>query len=216
MKKLIPEIHALIAEHGPLGLRATFHFDPYYVVVRIKCELPYLPSDCEIQVGIRNSLSEKSEILAVERMCDEDYVILDDLREKILKNVKEFMVPPKGAIPIEEYFKREKIISAHREAVMKDYCTRYGLDDKKRMELHMFFSPNCIVAGLTEEEVKICIEHYPLRRKQMELYPMMVPPFLHPTLMDRCDEELPRGEGLRLSIEKLLADLETKQPIINS
>ncbi len=63
--------------------------------------------------------------------------------------------------------KKTKILSdidyfSEADSILQDYQAILG--KKLAMDLHMFFSPNRIPAGLTDEEVKICITLYPIRR----------------------------------------------------
>lgn len=57
-----------------------------------------------------------------------------------------------------------------QESRMQDYAASGAFKTKTdRGDLHMFFSPRMIPAGLTDEEVGICIALYPRRRKLVDL-----------------------------------------------
>ena len=59
--------------------------------------------------------------------------------------------------------KRKSPLDNHQDAVLHDYRSSHG---KQSDALHMFFSPDRIPVGLTDEEVQICINLYPLRETQ--------------------------------------------------
>lgn len=54
-------------------------------------------------------------------------------------------------------------------AIHQDYLTStFGGDAIAADTLHQFFSPLRIPAGLTDEEARICVNLYPLRRAQLD------------------------------------------------
>ena len=50
-------------------------------------------------------------------------------------------------------------------SVMSDYVSSLKLTVEEAGKLHMFFSPNRVPIGLTDREVIVCINLYPLRKK---------------------------------------------------
>ncbi len=80
------------------------------------------------------------------------------------------------------------------------------LTEDESTALHMFFSPSRVVRGLTDQEVKVCINMYPLRRKQIALYPVY-PPFLPDTLTDMPEENISRSQGIKDALYQIHHDL---------
>jgi len=98
--------------------------------------------------------------------------------------------------------------------VMDEYRMRGLIITKSDQEaLHMFFSPHRIVRGLTDSEVKICIDMYPQRKAQVRLYPYMIRPQLYSELIRDPDKRISRSGALGRAIVEIFTDLETKKPI---
>ncbi len=108
MKILIPAIKALcIKHHG--GIKISMHFPPFYVRVEATPPKPKdVDGEYKIRVGIRNSLLEKSEIVSVKKFCNDEYVVLDDLREKILATLEEAFSDKGKGMTSEELAEWEK------------------------------------------------------------------------------------------------------------
>lgn len=109
--------------------------------------------------------------------------------------------------------KIEQRLMIDQDATMRIYWNCGAVrskDDHRR--LHMFFSPWRVPVGLTNEEVRICISLYPLRKLHQEMYvkgqgivaymnhPMMLPKELNP--MDRMTRF-----NFNTGIEKFIADV---------
>ncbi|MBX4209172.1 hypothetical protein KW799_00525 [Candidatus Parcubacteria bacterium] len=63
-----------------------------------------------------------------------------------------------------------KRLKDSQERVMRTYKSRRAVRNKADEEaLHMFFSPNRVPAGLTNEEVRVCIDLYPRKKAAVDL-----------------------------------------------
>ena len=66
-------------------------------------------------------------------------------------------------------FSRKHLLTRHsQDEVLRDYMNRIGNTPENEEGLHMFFSPNRIPIGLTDEEARACVALYPLRRAQVK------------------------------------------------
>jgi hypothetical protein len=140
------------------------------------------------------------------------FTMLDDLREKIVSAVIvaiKRLVNGKVIKDVAEYF--EKSI-AKQDAIEEEYRQRVLLTKDEVAALHMFHSPYRIPAGYTDEEVKLCIKLYPLRKEQISLFPGFYPRTLHSSLFENIDEKISRTEGLKNAIFHMHMDIIMYQP----
>lgn len=54
------------------------------------------------------------------------------------------------------------------EAIRQDYKAGARLTENESWDLNMFFSPRRIPIGLTDKQVRICVNLYKLRKKQLD------------------------------------------------
>ncbi len=62
----------------------------------------------------------------------------------------------------------ENPLGHDQDAVLQDYQNSPTLAGTDWQALHMFFSPLRIPVGLTDEEIRICVLLYPLRKDQID------------------------------------------------
>jgi hypothetical protein len=215
MKILTPALTSLLLDNSFTGFHIG-HMEmlPYFIEINFGLEkdkrntpLP-MPSDYELKIWLGNSLIDKRK----KQRLEFDYELLPDLRDKIIHNVTAVMGLCNKSEPIgntEEYF---ETLSNNQKNVMKHYVEMYGLTQQQQNDLHMFFSPNRVVAGLTEIEVKMCIELYPYRRRQIELCSTIYPRALNSVLTTRPGEALSRTEALKTVFYDIFADIVSTQP----
>ena len=60
---------------------------------------------------------------------------------------------------------KKSLLNFTQGSVMSDYVSSLKLTEEESGKLHMFFSPNRVPIGLTDREVIVCINLYPLKKK---------------------------------------------------
>lgn len=245
MKHLVPKLKEIMTKHKTAGIHVSFLIRPYYITIAIQkgiCRNEGLstgdmvrdmffvlpedsiqhgqePNKDFVEIGLQNILSgipPKNPFGAfTPDIIKDDYEMLPDLREQIIKNVDAFleMFSQSKGMTEKEFDKDMQESATKQDALLEKYKTEMNLSDEDAIALHRFFSPNRIVAGLTIDDVRLCVHMCETRRKQMNLFPGLCPPSLPNELVQHPDKVIPRSTALLKAIQEITADLEHLKPV---
>jgi len=207
MLQLIREITILIEEYPNIAFKIQFRVDSNFITLDVHKENKW--SSPEIKVNLIDRLTmmkNRWNIFSSSPSLPESYTFLNDLRQKILHIVGDSIKIVQSAQEI-NINKAMKESSENQDNVMSHYRKTFVLTESQCSELHRFFSPYRVPAGLTRPEILACIKVCPDRRKQLELYPMEFQPPVHPSLIQDIDKPISRTEGLKNAFYEMMIDL---------
>lgn len=218
IKELKVKLVDIMSEAGASGIRVQFHFKPYYVSIAIFTEKFDGRDDLRgtTNVGIRDSRIEKSELLAVSHFSTDQENVDEELAEKIITSFKEAFEDRDKGVPIEEFFKSQKVREEKHQEMMAQYREKGNFTDREMADLHMFFSPCRVVAGLTTKQIRMCIMLKKFRDEQQKNYPLMALAQPSSSLMENCDDSVDRQQGLKDTLYELFMELANQSAVISA
>lgn len=224
MKKLISGIFELFSESKyervkVSGIYSDGNFD-YYVNLNAEKEdksMPWKSEEISIYSKKIGGIRNRTDIILLD--LPKKLEITDEISEQLrfvflkqLSNELKYLRDSRSDNDSNNkiYLSLEKDRN-NQEVIMREYVEKYSLSKDQRADLHMFFSPDRVVRGLTKEDILNCIKHRSDREKQASFYSFyMKPPSLHSDLLKDSDVNIPRTKELGKAIQQVLFDIEKK------